>query len=46
MARIEIEKVRQFLTEVSQLSYKYKLPVFTVTKGASITVDSNLCDAV
>ncbi len=46
MTQIEIEKVRQFLTEVSQLASKYKLPIFAVTNGASITINSSSCDAV
>lgn len=33
LTQIEIEKARQFLTEVSQLAYRYKLPVFAVTKA-------------
>ena len=46
LSQIEIEKARQFLTEVSQLASKYELHIFAVTRGVSITVDSNSCETV
>ena len=46
MSQTEIEKARQFLTKVSQLASKYKLPIFAVTSGASITINRGSCDAV
>lgn len=41
----EIEKARLFCSEVKKLAKKYDLPVFMVTKGASIT-SNNGCEAV
>ena len=41
----EIEKARLFCSEVKKLAQKYDLPVFMVTKGASIT-SNNRCEAV
>ncbi len=45
MNKKDLEKARLFCNEVKKLAQKYDLPVFMVTKGASIT-SNNGCEAV
>ena len=45
MNQEELKKARDFCEEVKEISKKYALPFFVVTKGAS-AYSNNGCDAV